>query len=267
MRQQIRQHEGVVPNSIQIQGLEYDERELSLSTSIISLDDDYLSKDILDDLDRIYTHRSHQRCMTLTYLTLLTMTLAVVSWMFYWLLYNHCEKLLAIERKNSLTCEFVFPFQILIFIFLGSSTIFFILMIILWFVFACRNPLDRIRTNFIAFRLEGVAWQNQLDCYFKQHSRCLDFVRRKRLFDRNFGYIILSLHGILFDELFLETSREKIIINGQFLEHERILKLECKKNDLLIHLSEELISRNIIEELQRTLKIPISSHNIPPARF
>lgn len=262
MRQQIRQHEGVAPTSIQIQGFEYDERELSFSASIISLDDDYSSKDIIDDLDRIYTHRSHQRCMTLTYLTLLTMTLAVGSWMFYWLLYNHCEKLLATGQKNPLTCKFVFPFQVLIFSFVGSSTIFFILMIIAWFVFACRNPLDRIRTNFLAFRLEGIDWQNQLDCHFKRHSKCLNFVRRKRLLDRNFGYVILSSHGILFDELFLQTSREKLVINGQFLEHERILKLECKKNDLLIHLSEELISRNIIEELQRILKIRISRHSV-----
>ena len=33
---------------------------------------------VLDYLDEIYTHRHHKRCINLTYLTLLSMTCAVV---------------------------------------------------------------------------------------------------------------------------------------------------------------------------------------------
>ncbi|UJR23888.1 hypothetical protein I4U23_026860 [Adineta vaga] len=247
MREQVRQHAGVSnPRSdlIQIQGIDYDERELSTSMSVISFDESDLSGNILNDLDHIYTQRFHQRCMMLTYLTLLSMTCAALSWMIYWLLYN----------------QFVLIFQILIFSFLGISPCLFILMIISWLIFSCRNPFDRIRTNFICFRLEGIHWQNQLNYYFKQKS-CWNYFPQKKLIDRNFGYIILSPHGIVFDELFLKISCKPIIVNGIFVEHDRILKFECKKiptKEFLVYLPEELIKPETFEELTRILKIPMN---------
>jgi len=254
---------------VQIQGLD-DEREISTSLSTISFDFDNFPGSVIDDLDQIYTHRYHKRCITLTHLTLISMTFGVISWMIYWLIYNRCEKLLSIEF-NSFLCKFVFIFEILIFTFLSLSAIFFIFMIIFWIRFSCQNPIDPIRNNFHAFKLEGNQWKNQLDYYFEHKTTCFHFLyfrKRKELIQRNFGYIILSPHGIIFDELFLLTSPKHIIINGALIDNGRILKLELKqylKGEILIYLPEEIINQEAIEEFMQILKINIEVNR--PARF
>jgi len=254
---------------VQIQGLD-DEREISTSLSTISFDFDNFPGSVIDDLDQIYTHRYHKRCITLTHLTLISMTFGVISWMIYWLIYNRCEKLLSLEF-NSFICKFVFIFEILIFTFLSLSAIFFILMIIFWIRFSCQNPIDPIRNNFHAFKLEGNQWKDQLEYYFKQKTTCFHFLyfrKRKKLIERNFGYIILSPHGIIFDELFLLTSPKHIIFNGTLIGNGRILKLELKqylKSEILIYLPEEIINQEAIEEFMQILKINIEVNR--PARF
>jgi hypothetical protein len=272
MRPKILQHEGVrnPTNRVQIQGVE-DERELSTSTSTItSIDFEHFPSSIIDYLDEIYSHRRHKRCINLTYLTLLSMTCAVIFWMIYWLIYDSCEELRSL-KIDSFSCKVLFIFKILIFSSIGLIPFLFIFMIISWCIYSCNNPIDEIRKNFIGFRLEGNQWENQLNYYFKKQINCFSklclYQRRKRLIHRNFGYIILSSHGIIFDELFLLTSHKNILINGILINNEQILKLEyraCCKNQLLIYLPEELINPGILEEFMKILKIKI---NILPQRF
>jgi hypothetical protein len=258
MRPKILQH-GDRFNPVQIQGLD-DERELSTSSTI---DFEHFPPHVLDHLDEIYTHRNHKRCINLTYLTLLSMTCAVIFWMIYWMIYEHCQRIFSLE-ETSFLCKTVFISQILIFIFIGLSPIFFILMIISWVMFACSNPIDRIRNDFIGFRLEGSTWEKQLNDYF----RCSSSRKRKKLLQKNFGYMILSPYGIIFDELFLLTSSKRILINGTLIDNGRTLKLELNKyftNEILIYLPEHIINPELIEELRKTLKININAN--PPLRF
>lgn len=246
-------------NSIQIQGLS-DERELSIS-SIINFE--YFPSHVLDHLDEIYTHRNHKQCINLTYLTLLSMTCAIIFWMIYWIVYEHCQRILSLE-ENSFFCQTIFIFQMLIFISLGFIPIFFILMIISWMIFACSNPIDRIRNDFIGFRLEGIQWEQQLNDYF----RCYSPLKRKKFLQKNFGYIILSPYGIIFDEVFLLTSSKRFVKNGILIDNGRILKLELNKyftKEILIYLPEQILNQELIEELRKILKININT--ISSSRF
>lgn len=260
MRAKILQHSGIhnPSNLLQIQGCD-DERERSASASTISFEFDDIPRSVIDDLDEIYSHRSHKQCMNLSYLTLLSMTLAVIYWIGYWLTYNRCEEFLSLQI-SSLMCKFSFAFEMLTFISLSFSPLFFILMIIFWMRFACQNPIDLIRRDFIGFRLEGDQWKNQLDYFSKRKSNICYFKNYKELINRNFGYIILSPHGIILDELLLLTSRKHILINGLFITNKQILKLEfkqCCKNEIFIYFPDELISQEIIEEFKQILKIDI----------
>ena len=265
MRPKIRQHEQRYnrSNPLQLQGLD-DERELSCSTSTIVIDVEYSLPSVLDHLDQIYTHRRHKRCIHLTHLTLLCMTCSVIFWMIYWITYDYCEQSLAL-KETSIICKTVFICQICIFISIGLSPILFILMVIFWMSFACSNPIDRIRRNFIGFRLEGTQWENQLDDYFKKQSNYFRYSasrKRKQLLQRNFGYIILSPYGILFDEIFLLISSNHLISNGIFIENERILKLklnQCRRNEIVIYLPEEMIKQEVFEALRNRLRINIDT--------
>jgi hypothetical protein len=152
----------------------------------------------------------------------------------------------------------------LIFISLGFIPIFFILMIISWMIFACSNPIDRIRNDFIGFRLEGIQWEQQLNDYF----RCYSPLKRKKFLQKNFGYIILSPYGIIFDEIFLLTSSKRFIKNGILIDNGRILKLELNKyftKEILIYLPEQILNQELIEELRKILKININT--ISSSRF
>jgi hypothetical protein len=141
-------------------------------------------------------------------------------------------------------------------------------MIIFWIIFSCTNPIDRIRNDFIGFRLEGNQWKHQLDYYFKKKKtcfQCCSYQKRKKLIDRNFGYIILSTHGIIFDELFLLSSHKHILINGILIDNGRILKLvfkNCFKNEILIYLPDQIINQEVFQEVAKILKI-----NLLPSNF
>jgi hypothetical protein len=248
--------------SNQIQGLD-DERELSISILTNSIDGDNFPRSVIDDLNEIYTHRYHKRCINITYLTLISMAFGVIFWMFYWLAYGYCKEFPSIEA-DSFSCKSAFIFEILTCFSLSLSPFLFVLMIIFWIIFSCKNPIDEIRNDFIGFKLEGNQWENQLNYYFKIKTNCFQFClnkKRKELIHRNFGYIILSSHGIIFDELFLITSDKNILINGILINNRRILKLEFKnyfKDQLLIYLPEQLINQEILEEFIKILKININ---------
>ena len=152
----------------------------------------------------------------------------------------------------------------LIFISLGLIPIFFILMIIFWMIFACSNPIDRIRKDFIGFRLEGIQWEKQLNDYF----RCYSSGKRKKLLERNYGYMILSPYGIIFDEVFLLTSSKRFLKNGILIDNDQTLKLQLNKyfsKEIFIYLPEQIINQELIEEMRKILRININS--IPSSRF
>jgi hypothetical protein len=255
-------HEGM-SDRMQIQGL-YDERDIEISTSTISFDSDNSPRSIIDELDDIYTHRSHARCIHLTYLTLLSMTFGVIYWMSYWLIFNRCENLVSLQ-SNSFSCKLVFIFQILTFISISLSPLFFILMIISWITFSCRNPIDPIRNEFIGFRLEGNQWENQINSYYKNQKNFFHFCsyrKRKELINRDYGYIILSPHGIILDEFFLLNSR---INNGILIDNGRILKLDfkgCYKTEIFIYLPGDIINQQAWKDFMQKINI----HDTLPSR-
>lgn len=256
MRTNIQKHESVYnpTNLVQIQGFD-NERELSISTSTFNSDFDEIPRSVIDDLDEIYTYQRHKQCINLTYLTLLSMTCGVIFWILYWLTYDYCVHILLIDDRSSICYRTIFILELIIFISIGFSPILLFFMIIFWIRFSCVNPIDKIRNNFIGFRLEGKQWENQIN-YFNFYSN----KTKKKLLDRNFGYIILSSHGIIFDQLFLLISSKHFLIHGILNNHRNVLKLVYKnycQKQILIYLPDELIHQEILQEFMNILKIKI----------
>jgi len=145
------------------------------------------------------------------------MTLTVVFWISYWLSYNRFQNS-EDPQSNSFLCDLVIIFDVFTFTLVGSSPFLLILTIYCWIHYSCYNPFDLIRENFIGFKIEGEPWKQQLDYYYdRKRTSYLNFFRckqRKELNDRGHGYIILSSHGILIDELIILADRKNIIHNG-----------------------------------------------------
>ncbi|CAF2322327.1 unnamed protein product [Rotaria sp. Silwood2] len=241
---------------------------LQTSASTISCEGINLPRNILDVLDGIYSSRAHRRCMDLSYCTLLSMTLAVIFWVSYWLTYNRCQNLKDPQSNTSL-CNVVIVFEVFIYISSCISPILFIIMIYFWIQYSCYNPLDSIRENYFELKLEGNRWKQQLDYYFYQYNtKYLNCCYRKQvneLNNRGYGYIILSRHGIVLDELIVLSARTDIIDNGIILHHEKILKLTFKKTcrrpwkiSLSICLPENYVEQGYKEKLIQLLKIQIN---------
>jgi hypothetical protein len=153
-----------------------------------------------------------------------------------------------------------------------------ILTIYCWIHYSCYNPFDSIQENFIGFKIEGEPWEQQLDYYYDRkrtsYLNCFRCKQRKELNDRGHGYIILSSHGILIDELVILADRKNIIDDGILLEDEKVLKLNIKQNckrpwktDISIYLPEDLINQRAIEEPIELLKIQINIDTIRPPCF
>ncbi|CAF1354259.1 unnamed protein product [Adineta steineri] len=250
---------------------------LNASPSIISFETVNLPKSILDILDDLYSNRSHQRCIHISYFTLLSMTLTVIFWISYWLTYNRCQNLKD-PQPNSFLCDLVLIFEVLTFTLISITPVLFIFMIHSWIIYSCYNPFDSIRDNFIGFKIEGEQWKQQLDYYYQRkktrYLNCFRCKQRKELNDRGHGYIILSTHGIVIDELIMLNDQKNIIDKGILLDNGKILKLTfkrtCKrpwKTYIEIYLTDDLINRRTMEELMESLKIQINIDAILPPCF
>ncbi|UJR24909.1 hypothetical protein I4U23_006273 [Adineta vaga] len=250
---------------------------LQSSPSTISFEAANLPRNILDIFDEIYSTRTHRRCIHISYFTLLFMTLAIIFWITYWLLYNRCQNSKD-PHFNSFLCDLVLIFEVLTFILIGISPLMILLTIYSWIVYSCYNPLDSIRENFLGFKLEGEQWKQQLDDYYrKKKSRyfnCLRCKQRNELQERGYGYIILSPHGIIIDELLIFTAKRNIIQKGIIFDDKKLLNLTFKRtcqrpwnNQLDIYLSEDLIHRRTMEELMHLLKISIDITSLLPPSF
>jgi hypothetical protein len=238
---------------------------LDTSPSTIGFETANLPQSVLDVLNDVYSNRTHRRCIDISYCALLSMTIAVIIWVSYWLISTRCEEL----QSNIFICDLALTFEILILVSVGIAPLLFIFMIYSWINYSCYNPFDLIRENFVGFKLEGNQWKQQLDYYYKnKKSRCFNCFRRKQreeLNDRAYGYIILSPYGIVIDELSIFSSKKNIIDEGIVLDHQNILKLTLKKScarpwkrSILIHLPEDLINQLVLEELMNLLKIQIN---------
>lgn len=235
------------------------------SPSMISTDIDNVRRSIPDILDDIYSNRAHQRCIDISYSTLLSMTLAVIFWVTYWLTSNRCENSKDPQSSTSL-CDSATVFEVFIFISIIISPILFIITVYSWIYYACYNPFDPIRKNHIELKLEGNQWKQQIDSFNTEHKiKCFHYFRRKQqieLNERGYGYIILSPHGIVLDELILLSTRRNIIHKGTIYHNEKLVRLVFKKTctrpweiNLAIYLPENYIEQNYIDKLQKLLKI------------
>ncbi|CAF4931075.1 unnamed protein product [Rotaria sp. Silwood1] len=249
---------------------------LQATPSIISSDGISLPGSILDILDRIYSSRAHRRCMDLSYLTLLAMTLGVVFWISYWLTSNRCHNLKDPQTNSSL-CNAVILFEVITIISVCISPILLIITIYFWIQYSCSNPLDPIREKYLELKLENNQWKQQLNYYFHQkktkYSHWCYRKKERKLNDRGYGYIILSPHGIVLDELILLSARNDIINDGIIFPNEKILKLSFKKTCrrpwkiyLSIYLPENYIEQGYTEKLTQLLKIQINIDNSLPLR-
>jgi len=266
-------------NLVRIASIEeqYPQGILQTSPSTISFETANLPKSILDILDSIYSDRRHRKCIHISYFTLLAMTLTVVSWISYWLASNSCPNAKD-PQSNYILCDLVIAFEVLTFTLVGTSPVLVILTICFWVRYSCYNPFDSIRENSIGIRIEGEQWQKQLDYYYEtkktSYFNCCRCKQRKELNDRGYGYIVLSPHGIIIDELIILANRRNIIDHGILLEDEKVLKLNLKKSckrpwktDISIYLPEDLINRRAMEELMQSLKIQINIDTILPICF
>ncbi|CAF0862292.1 unnamed protein product [Rotaria sordida] len=249
---------------------------LQTSPSTISSDGINLPRSVLDVLNDIYANQAHRRCMDISYCTLLSMTLGITFWVSYWLTSNRCQNLKD-PQSNSSLCNVVIMFEVFTFITVCISPILFIFSIYFWINYACYNPLDRIRENFFELKLEGNQWKQQLDYYFSRkkikYLNCCYYKQKQQLNNRGYGYIILSSHGIVLDELLLISTRNNIIDNGIIFPNEKILRLTFKRTctrpwkiQFSIYLPENYDEQHYTEKLTQLLKIQINIDNTRPLR-
>lgn len=242
--------------------------------SMISFENVSVPPSIFNILSSVYSDRTHRRCMHVSYITLLVMVLAVIGWMAYWLFDNHCGNLHDTESDH-LLCDLSVVFEVFTFAFVGASPLLMILTIYAWARYACYNPFDSIRENFVGFKIEGEQWRRQLDFYYhKKKSRylnCLRCKQRRELADRGYGYIILSPHGLVIDELLLFATRRVFIDSGSVSTDGKMLEITLKrscrwpwKNRVDVYLSDEIAQRRSMEELAGLLKVPINSDTLLP---
>ncbi|CAF3448981.1 unnamed protein product [Rotaria socialis] len=247
---------------------------LQTNQSTISSEILNLPRTVIDVFDDIYSSRVHRRCIDFSYFTLLSMTLGVVFWVAYWISSNRCQNLRN-PQSNSSICDFVIVFQVFSIISISISPFLFILMIYSWIRYSCHNPLDPIRNKFLELKLEDNLWQQQLSYYYNvkmsRYSRCLRRKQEMELHERGYGYVILSSHGIILDELILLSARTNIIDEGVIYNDENILKLTFKKTclrpwkiHLSIYLPENYVEQRYREKLMQILKIQIRIENIFP---
>ena len=247
---------------------------LQTSPSAISFETSNIPGSALDVLDDLYSNRAHRRCTDRSYYTLLSMTLAVIFWICYWLTYNRCEN--SEDRdSNPFLCKVVIILEVLTFASLILAPVLFIFMIYSWIRYSCYNAFDHIREKFVGFKLEGNQWKRQLDYYYikkkSKYFNCLRRKQRKELNDRGYGYIILSPYGIAIDELILFSNRKKIIDDGIVSDTEKLLNLTLKKGclrfwkkDISIYLPDDLINQRVMEELMELFKIQINTDSLLP---
>jgi hypothetical protein len=172
--------------------------------SIISLGNSNIDSNIMINVfDEIYSNRTHRKCIYISYLTLLSMTLGITFWMFHWIAYNRCKNVKDDPKLELFLCDLSIVLETLTFILLGITPILFILMILFWIHYSCYNPIDSIRENKILLKIEGNQWEEQLNYYFNKkkcrYFNCFRRKQRKELKERKYGYIILSPHGIVID--------------------------------------------------------------------
>jgi hypothetical protein len=126
--------------------------------------------------------------------------------------------------------------------------------------------MDFIRQNHKGFKIEGNQWKKQLNYYYKKNKNkywnCFHYKQRKELYQRGYGYIILSSYGIVIDELILLSAKKNIIQNGIILENNKLLKLNFKRTwtrpwkiRISIYLPDDSIDAHHMEELHKLFKI------------
>ena len=241
------------------------------SPSLDSPDIFVVSQRVLDFFDGLYSDRMHRYCMNVTFLTLISMTLSIVTWMFFWIAENRSNNAQDPDVKLSLY-DLQITLETFTIALLGITPVLFVIMISSWMRYFCYNPMIAIRNKFIGFRLENEQWKAQLDDYYRRKSskfshgfRC---VQRKELYERNYGYVILSSHGIVIDELMLLSADRNIVDKGEFLDDNKILKVTCKRTwtrpwkiSVGIHLPNIQLNQDYTEEIHKLAKVPFNSHN------
>jgi hypothetical protein len=248
---------------------------LETSPSIISFESSNIPPSVFDILNEIYSDRTHRKCLNISYFTLLSMSLAVIFWICYWLAYNRCQNLEDPEL-NSFLCDLVIIFETLTFTSLGITPFLFIFMIYSWINYFCYNPMDSIKENCKDFKIERDQWKKQLDYYYNKKTikylNCFRRKQKKELYERGYGYIILSSHGIVIDELIILSAKKNIIDNAILLENNKLLKLTFKKIftrpwkiHISIYLPEQPIHQRDLEELQKLFHIQVTNDPISPS--
>lgn len=245
------------------------QNERQLSFSRINVD----SSDVLNVFDEIYSNRVHQKCLTRSYLTLLSMTLSVIFWIFHWLTLNRCENVDS-ENLKLFLCDLTTIFEMLAYILIGITPFLLIIMIYSWTHYSCTNPMDSIRENYKFFKIENDQWKNQLNYYYKKNKfSYLNCFKRKQindLYDRGYGYIILSSHGIVIDELLLLSAKQNIIDKGILLNEDNLIKLTFKRTCLRpwkihidIYLPEDIMEeQHNIQQLQQLFHIETNNNTL-----
>jgi hypothetical protein len=262
----------VNPSTINEQEQRHPQGILQTISSTIDSESSGVPEHIIDVFDEIYSNRTHQKCISISYCTLLSMTLSVIFWISYWLTYNRCQNLDDPQIKTFL-CDLVIILENLTFISLGISPFLFIFTIYSWIRYSCYNSIDSIRENCIKFKIEGNQWKKQLDYYYNKKkikcSNCFRRKQRKELYERSYGYIILSSHGIIIDELILLSDKKYIIDNGILLDNNKLLKLTFKKmctrpwkSRISIYLPENPINQYDMEKLRKLFQIQTNNDDI-----
>ena len=236
------------------------------SISMMSYEQSNISpKQLFDVLNQLYDDRTHRKCILASYLTLLSMILTIVSWMSYWLVYNRSENSRDAQVKISLH-DIATLLETLNFCFLGSTPFLFLLMISLWIRYSCYNPMDSIREDGKLIHIENEQWRKQLNYFYEKKFfrlfNCFHSKQRRELDERGYGYVILSSHGIVIDELLLLSARRDIIDHAILSNHGHQLELTFKRTcssplrfHVSIYLSEDLSEREDFEELKQLLQI------------
>lgn len=234
--------------------------------SAISLDTGNVSpKQVFDVLNQIYDDRTHRKCLLTSFFTLISMTLAIVSWMTYWLVYNRSENAVDEHVRNSLYNVATF-LETLTFILLGTTPVLFMTMIILWIRYSCYNPMESIREDGKLIRIEDEQWRKQMNYFYRQKPcrffNCFNSKQRKELDERGYGFIILSSHGIVIDELLLLSARRNLIDHAILSDYGRLLDITFKRTcsspirfHVQIYLSECLNNRDDFAQLKQLLQI------------
>jgi len=248
---------------------------LETSPSIISFESSNIPPSVFDVLNEIYSDRTHRKCVTISYFTLLSMSLSVIFWICYWLAYNRCQNLEDPE-SNSFLCDLVTIFETLTFVSLSIIPFLFLYMIYSWINYFCYNPMDSIRKNCKDFKLEGDQWKKQLNYYYNKQKikylNCFHYKQKKELYERGYGYIILSSFGIVIDELIILSNRKNLIDNAILLEDNKLLKLIFKRTftrpwkiHILVYLPEHTIHQRDLEQLQKLFHIQNTNDSISPS--